>query len=199
MSWFRRFELRPACILLLVVTVTFFTCPDLLLLQNQLYLCLQSKNHIAVHQSEQTCALIKLSRRQKASKLTQDHFSVAQVIIVRVFFIFHYIVLFSSALWKLLFFIRITFYTRIVLFTSCEVENDNSRQWLQNNWLFSRKQLLQLDLTEASKTNPNDRLSLICLNEDPRMDQLTLLKIAKWWIMAWLPSCNWSFAFKIFR
>ena len=83
-------SLKPACILLLVVTVTFFTCPDLLPLQNQLYLCLQSKNHIAVitHQSEQSCALIKLSRKQKASKLTQDHFSVAQVIIVRVFFHF---------------------------------------------------------------------------------------------------------------
>ena len=48
--------------------------------------------------------------------------------------------------------------------------------------------MLQLDLTEASKTNPyvefsvfsNDRLSLIRLNEDPRMDQLSLLKIAKW-------------------
>ena len=96
---------------------------------------------------------------------------------------------------------------QIVLFTRCEVEKDNCRQWLQNNWLFSRKQLLQLDLTEVSKTNPyvqfsvfsNARLSLICLNEDPRMDQLTLLKIAKWWIMAWLPSCIWSFAFKIFR
>ena len=29
MSWFRRAELKPACILLLVVTVSFFTCPDL--------------------------------------------------------------------------------------------------------------------------------------------------------------------------
>ena len=138
---------------------------------------------------------------------TQDHFSVAQVITVRVFFIFHYIVLFSSALWKFLFFIRITFCTQIVLFTRSEVENDNCRQWLQNNWLFSRKQSLQLDLPEASKTNPyvqfsvfcNDRLSLICLNEDTRMDQLSLLKIAKWWIMTWLPSCNWFFGFKIFR
>ena len=37
------------------------------------------------------------------------------------FFIFHYIVLFSSALWKFLFFIRITFCTQIVLFTRCEV------------------------------------------------------------------------------
>ena len=65
MSLFRRVELKPACILLLVVAVTFFTCPDLLPLQNQLYLCLQSKNHIAFirHQSEQTCALIKLSRK----------------------------------------------------------------------------------------------------------------------------------------
>ena len=60
MSWFLRVELKPACILLVVVTVTFFTRPDLLPLQNQLYLCLQSKNHIAfiTHQSEQTCALI---------------------------------------------------------------------------------------------------------------------------------------------
>ena len=123
------------------------------------------------------------------------------------FFIFHYIFLFSSALWKFLFFIRITFCTQIVLFTRCEVENDNCWQWLQDNWLFSRKQLLQLDFTEASKTNSyvqfsvlsNDRLSLICLNEDALMDQLSLLKIAKWWIMAWLPSYNWSFAFKIFR
>ena len=86
-------ELKPACILLLEVTVTFFTCPDLLPLQNQLYLCRQSKNHIT-HQSEQTCALIKFSRKKKASKLSQDHFSIAQVIIVRVFFIFHYIVCF---------------------------------------------------------------------------------------------------------
>ena len=61
MSWFRWVQLKPACILFLVVTVTFFTSPDLLPLQNQLYFCLQSKNHIAVitHQSEQTCALIK--------------------------------------------------------------------------------------------------------------------------------------------
>ena len=70
---FAGLKLKPACILLLVVMVTFFTCPDLLPLQNQLYLCVQSKNHIAVitHQSEQTCALIKLSRKSKASKLTK--------------------------------------------------------------------------------------------------------------------------------
>ena len=72
------------------------------------------------------------------------------------------------------------FCTQIFLFTGCEVENDNCRQWLQNNCFFARKQLLELDLTEASKTNPyvqfsvfsNDLLSLICLNEDPRMDEL---------------------------
>ena len=32
---------------------------------------------LITHQSEQTCALIKLSLKWKASKLTQDHFSVA--------------------------------------------------------------------------------------------------------------------------
>ena len=76
MSWFHRVELKPACILLLVVTVTFFTCPDLLPLQNQLHLCLQSKTHIAVitHQSQQTCALIKFSRKWKASKLYSRSF-----------------------------------------------------------------------------------------------------------------------------
>ena len=50
---------------------------------------------------------------------------------------------------------------------------------------FARKQLLELDLTEASKANPsvqfsvfsNDLLSSSCLNEDPRKDQL--LKITK--------------------
>ena len=36
-------------------------------------------------------------------------------------------------------------------FTRCEVSEDNNcRQWLQNNRLFARKQLLELDLTEAS-------------------------------------------------
>ena len=90
---------------------------------------------------------------------------------------------------------------QIFLFTRCEVENDNRRQWLQNNCFFARKQLLELDLTEESKTNPyvqfsvfsNDLLSLICLNEDPRMDQL--LKVAKWWIIAWLRSLQLIFCF----
>ena len=51
MSWFRRVELIPACILSVYsveLRLLFFTCPDLLPLQNQLYLCLQSKNHTAV-------------------------------------------------------------------------------------------------------------------------------------------------------
>ena len=60
---------------------------------------------LITHQSAQTCALIKFSQKKKASKLTQDHFSIAQVIVVRVFFIFHYIVCFpvhceSSVLYK---------------------------------------------------------------------------------------------------
>ena len=77
---------------------------------------------------------------------------------------------------------------QIFLFTRCEVENDNCRQWLQNNWPFAREQLLELNLTEASKANPsNDLLSASCLNEDPRMDQLSkIAKCHKWWIMAWL-------------
>ena len=74
-----------------------------------------------------------------------DHFFVVQVIIVRVFsfsiFSFNYIVWLSSC----------THFP----FTRCEVaETDNCRQWLQNNRLFARKHLLELDLTEASKTNP---------------------------------------------
>ena len=57
-------DLKPACIQLLVVTVTFFTCPDLLPLQNQLYLCLQSKNHIAVimHQQFMTGICIRVNK-----------------------------------------------------------------------------------------------------------------------------------------
>ena len=140
-----------------LVTVTFFTRPDLLPLQNQLYLCLQSKNHIAVitHQSEQTCALILTFSEIEGQQAYSGSFFCCSSNSNQSFFFFtfHYIVLFSSALWKFLFFIRITFCTQIVLFTRCEVENDNCRQWLQNNWLFSRKQFLQLDLTEASKTN----------------------------------------------
>ena len=72
--------------MLLVVTVTFFTCPDLLPLQNQLYLCLQWKNHIAVltHQSEQTVVrLLNFLRNRRPASLLKT-----QVIIVRVFFHF---------------------------------------------------------------------------------------------------------------
>ena len=54
-TFFRRAELKPACILLLVVTVTFIACPDLILLQNQIYPSLRSKNHIA-----NVCEWIKL-------------------------------------------------------------------------------------------------------------------------------------------
>ena len=57
-----------------------------------------------------------------------DHFSVAQVIIVRVFFLFSFLI-----------------YT---LLTSKQLT-------------FARKQLLGLDLTEASKTNPFVQFSLL--------------------------------------
>ena len=45
-AFFRRAELKPACILLLLISKYFFTCPDLLPLQNQLYPSLQWKNHL---------------------------------------------------------------------------------------------------------------------------------------------------------
>ena len=45
-AFFRRAELEPACILLLLISKYFFTCPDLLPLQNQLYPSLQWKNHL---------------------------------------------------------------------------------------------------------------------------------------------------------
>ena len=175
MSWFRRVELKPACILSVYsveLRLLFFTCPDLLPLQNQLYLCLQSKNHIAVitHQREQTWRLLSFLRNRRPASLLKIIFLKACSSNNRQsFFHFSWHSLFSSALWRFLFFIKISFNfcTQIVLFTRCEVEN--CRQGLQNNWLFFCKQLLQLDLTEASKTNPyvqfsvfsNDRLSLI--------------------------------------
>ena len=78
----------------LVVRVTFFTCLVLLPLQNQLYPFLQSKNHILLaHASEQTCALKTFSEIEGQQTYSRrkdyfDHFFVAQVIIVRVFFHF---------------------------------------------------------------------------------------------------------------
>ena len=122
-----------------------------------------------------------------------DHFSVAQVIIVRVFIIFNYIVLFSSGLWKFLFFtLRNNF-----LYANFPFHSLWSRE-RQLPAVTSKKLTLpvnncypELDLSEASKTSTLiDWLSLICLNEDPRMDQLftELLKIAEKWIMFWLRS-----------
>ena len=103
------------------------------------------------------------------------------------FFKFHFLSGAHQIWWAPVFYLIVlfSFCTQIFLFTCCEVENDNCRQWLQNSCFFARKQLLELDLTEATKTNPyvqfsvfsNDLLSLICLKEDPRMDQL--LKMAK--------------------
>ena len=133
-------------------------------MQNQLYPCLQSKNHVAnACEWTETCALKTFSETEGQAysrrKEYFDPFSVAQVIIVRglIFSFFYLIVLFS-------------FCTQIFFFTRCELEDDNCRQWLQNNCFFARKQLLELDLTEASKTNPyvqfsvfsNGLVSLIC-------------------------------------
>ena len=124
-------------------------------MQNQLYPRLQSKNHVAnACKWTETCALKTFSETegQAYSRRIEyfDPFSVAQVIIVRdlIFFsIFYLTVLFSSC-------------TQIFFFTRCEVENDNCRLWLQNNCFFARKQLLELDLTEASKTNPYVQFSV---------------------------------------
>ena len=69
------------------------------------------------------------------------------------FFIFQVIIsqsLFSFSFFSFNYIVLVSFCTQI--FTRCEVaENDNCQQWLQNNRLFARKQLLELDLTEASK------------------------------------------------
>ena len=123
MSWFRRVQSKPACILLLVVTVTFlhaqfyylcrtsfifvFSQRTILLLQRirvnklvRLLNFLGNRRPVAcVAAAPRTRlnhlyspiykGLERLRRRLKASNLTQDHFSVAQVIIVRVFF-FHF-------------------------------------------------------------------------------------------------------------
>ena len=70
-------------------------------MQNQVYPCLQSKTHndIIMHETEQTFVLKIFSEIEgKQAYLRRkdyfNHFSVSQVIIVRTFFIFGYIVLF---------------------------------------------------------------------------------------------------------
>ena len=146
---------------------------------------------LLTHASEQTCALKTFSEidGQQAflrRKESFEPFSVAPVLIVKSFILF--------------FFFFFIFNLIVSLFTRCE-KNENCWYWLQNNCFFARKQLLELDLTEASKTNPyvqfsvfsNDLPSLICLNEVPRVVQL--LKIAKWWIMAWLRSLQLIFCY----
>ena len=64
--FFRRAELKPICLLLLVVTVSNFTCPDLFILSS-----VKEPYVILRHASEQTCALKNCSE-QKASKLTRE-------------------------------------------------------------------------------------------------------------------------------
>ena len=77
-AFHRRAELKPACILLLVVTVTFFTCPDFLI-----YL------HVAEPAFSEIDGQQAFSRRKEYF----DPFSVAQVIIVRSFiFLFLFLI-----------------------------------------------------------------------------------------------------------
>ena len=166
-AFFRRVELKPACILLLVVMVTFFICPDLFTFaEPALSLSSLSQRFVTANACEWTtlCAFKLLSFKKFLGTLEGqqaysrwkdyfDHFSVVQVIIVRVFsfsfFSFNCIVLLS-------------FCTQIFLSLAVTevAENDNCRQWLQNNRLFACKQLLELDLTEASKTNPYVQFSV---------------------------------------
>ena len=107
--------------------------------------------------SEQTWALKTSSELWKATSLFEKTRLLQSLFCcssndsqsIFFFFIFTYVVLFS-------------FCTQIFLFTRCEVaENNNCRQWLKNNWLFARKQLLELDLSEASKTNPYVQFSVL--------------------------------------
>ena len=97
--FFRRAELKPSCILSLVVTVTF--------LHSQrwfIYICrttfifvFSQRTVMLTHAREHTCALktfseLMIEGKQAYSRTLYyfDHFSVAQVIIVRVFSCFHF-------------------------------------------------------------------------------------------------------------
>ena len=160
-SWFcvecfafhRQAELKPACTLLLVLTVTFFRCPDFLIYLNvaEPALCLSSVKEPycwRMRVNWNLCAWNFLGNRRSASLLEKKRVlrsffcwssNNSQRFHFFFFFIFYLIVLFS-------------FRTQIFLFTRCEVENDNGR-----------------------------------------MDQL--LKMAKWWIIAWLRSLQLIFCF----
>ena len=131
----------------------FYTPRFIYLFRTSFTPCLQSKNRNA-----NTCewtnlhVCLRLSRnyRRPASllekkRLLQSFFCCSSnnsQSFFPFFFIFSYIVLFS-------------FCAQIFLFTRCKVgENENYRQGLQSKWLVALKQLLELDLAEASKTNP---------------------------------------------
>ena len=93
-------------------------------LKNQLYPSLQSKKHF------------ERRKTYSRSKDYFDHFSVSQVLVVRVFFTFNYIVFFPAALWKCLFFIRNSFlYANFPFHSLWSRGQLPSVTSIQNNWL----------------------------------------------------------------
>ena len=102
-AFFCQAELKPACILLLVNT---FSHAQIYYLYRTSFILLFSQRTIC---TLKTFSEIEGQQAYLRRKDYFDLFSVAQIIIVIVFFIFNYIVLFSSALWKFLFFIRNNF------------------------------------------------------------------------------------------
>ena len=149
-SFFLRAELKPACVLLLLISKYFFTCPDLLPLQTSFILLFTQRTICALKTFSGIGGQQTYSRR----KHYFDHFSVAQVIIVRVFSIFNYLVLFFSALWTFLFFTRKNFlYANVPFHSLWSRERQLPAVTLKQSGDSARKPLLELDLSEASKTN----------------------------------------------
>ena len=93
---FRRAELKPPCILLLVVTVTFFMPRFIYLCRTSFILVSSQRSVMLTHAGERTCTLKTFSEIEGQQAYSRrkdyfDHFSVAQVIIVRVLFpFFHF-------------------------------------------------------------------------------------------------------------
>ena len=128
MSWFRRVELKPACILLLVVTVTFLHAQIYYLCRTSFIFVFSqrsTKNHIAVitHQSEQTfCAYQTFSEIEGQQAYLRSFFCCSSNN-SQSFFIFHYIVLFSNALW-----IFSVLYNNNFLYANCPFHSLWSRE-----------------------------------------------------------------------
>ena len=90
-------ELKPACILLLVVTIAFLHAQIYYLCKNSFILVFSQRTIMLTHASEQLVRL-KHSRNYRGPEAYSrrkdylDHFSVAQVIIARVFFLFSFLI-----------------------------------------------------------------------------------------------------------